>query len=84
MSEADSSEAEIRWAAATQIFYTNPLLQALALFKAGGDPVQAAVVLDGIFGITERSADQAMGRTHHWPPQSEHQSRINKSGNPND
>jgi hypothetical protein len=53
MSEADSSEAEIRWAAATQIFYANPLLQALALFKAGGDPVQAAALLDAIFGIAE-------------------------------
>jgi hypothetical protein len=51
LSEQDATEAEIRWAAATQIFYTNPLLQALALFKAGGDPVQAAALLDGIFGV---------------------------------
>jgi hypothetical protein len=53
MSEQDATEAEIRWAAATQIFYTNPLLQALALFKAGGNPVQAAALLDAIFGIAE-------------------------------
>jgi hypothetical protein len=53
MSEADASEAEIRWAAATQIFYANPLLQALAQFKAGGDPVQAVALLDAIFGIAE-------------------------------
>ena len=51
MSEADSSEAEIRWAAASQIFYTNALLQALALFKAGGDPAQATALLDSIFGV---------------------------------
>ena len=53
MSEADATEAEIRWAATTQIFYANPLLQALAQFKAGGDPVQAAALLDVIFGIAE-------------------------------
>ncbi len=52
LSEQDATEAEIRWAAATQIFYANPLLQALAQFKAGGDPVQAAAVLDGIFCLT--------------------------------
>ncbi|HCZ00216.1 MAG: hypothetical protein A3D16_20580 [Rhodobacterales bacterium RIFCSPHIGHO2_02_FULL_62_130] len=53
MSAQDATEAEIRWAAATHIFYTNPLLQALAQFKAGGDPVQAAMLLDAIFGIAE-------------------------------
>jgi hypothetical protein len=53
MSAEDATEAEIRWAAATQIFYANPLLQALAQFKAGGDPVQAAALLDAIFGIGE-------------------------------
>jgi hypothetical protein len=51
LSEQDATEAEIRWAAATQILYTNPLLQALALFKAGGDRVQAAAFLDAIFGV---------------------------------
>lgn len=53
MSEADATEAEIRWAAATQIFYTNPLLQALAQFKAGGDPLQATALIDAIFGVAE-------------------------------
>jgi hypothetical protein len=51
LSEQDATEAEIRWAAASQIFYTNPLLQALALFKAGGDPAQATALLDSIFGV---------------------------------
>ena len=51
LTEQDATEAEIRWAAATQILYTNPLLQALALFKAGGDRVQAAAFLDAIFGV---------------------------------
>ena len=43
MSEAD----------ATQIFYANPLLQAVAQFKAGGDPLQATALIDSIFGIAE-------------------------------
>jgi hypothetical protein len=51
LSEQDATEAEIRWAAATQIFYINPLLQALAHLKAGGDLEQAAALLDAIFGI---------------------------------
>jgi hypothetical protein len=53
MSAQDATEAEIRWAAATQILYANPLLQALAQFKAGGDPVKASALLDAIFGIAE-------------------------------
>lgn len=47
----DAADAQIDWAAATVIHYANPLLGQLALAYANDDQVQAAAILDAIFGI---------------------------------
>ena len=46
-----AADAQIDWAAATEIRYTAPLLQELALAHAGGDQAAATAILDAIFGI---------------------------------
>jgi hypothetical protein len=46
-----AADAQIKWAAATEIHYADPLLQALALHWANGDQAAATAVLDQIFGI---------------------------------
>lgn len=51
LSEADATDAEIKWAAVTEIHYADPLLQGLALYQAQGDQVAATALLDQIFGI---------------------------------
>lgn len=51
MAPSDAAEAEIRWAAAPTIYYSNAMLQALAMVKAGGDAQAAAALLDQIFAI---------------------------------
>ncbi|MEX0306022.1 MAG: hypothetical protein AB3N12_01435 [Ruegeria sp.] len=52
MSDDDAAEAEMTWVEATNIHYSHPTLQALALSHAGGDPAQATIILDQIYGIT--------------------------------
>lgn len=51
MSEDEAAEAQIEWAAAQNIRYIAPNLQALALVYADGDPAGATAVLDAIYGI---------------------------------
>lgn len=51
MSPSDAAEAEIRWATAQNIYYSNALLQGLAMIKAGGDSAAATAFLDAVFGV---------------------------------
>lgn len=51
LSEADATDAEIKWAAVTEIHYADPLLQGLALYHAQGDQAAATALLDQLFGI---------------------------------
>ena len=51
LSESDATDAEIKWAAVTEIHYADPLLQGLALYHAQGDQAAATALLDQIFGI---------------------------------
>lgn len=46
-----AAEAEIKWAAAVEVHYADPLLQMLALHVGGGNPESATVILDGMFGL---------------------------------
>lgn len=52
MSSIQATRTRIEWAGATVVEYGNPLLQALALAKAGGNKSDATALLDAIFGIS--------------------------------
>lgn len=47
----EATDLEILWAGVSEIHYSDPYLQALALHKAGDQP-GAVALLDQIFGIT--------------------------------
>lgn len=51
MTEGDSTDAQIEWAAAATIHYAHPLLQALALSHSNGDQAAATATLDALFGV---------------------------------
>ncbi len=46
-----SADVQIRWAAATEIHYSDPTLQALALAATAGSAPAATTLLDQIFGL---------------------------------
>ena len=52
MNSADRARAKISWAGASEIYYSDPLLQALALSYSGGNQASATILLDRLFGLS--------------------------------
>lgn len=50
--ELEQAQLELRWMYTTEVHYSDPLLQGLALLQASGDTTIATQILDTIFSIS--------------------------------